>query len=135
MPIADEDLRTMPMKSTNSNCTETTGEDARNAFTLIELLVVIAIIAILAAMLLPALAKSKQQAMATQCINNQRQLSVGAVAMYPTDNRGYLVGNGDEGTQPSMPISPSFRSGVRAGKMKCCCPAMSLSWRDWFTRT
>jgi len=58
-------------------------------FTLIELLVVIAIISILAALLLPSLNKAKNAAKRINCLGNQRQIGIGAMA-YADSYNGYL---------------------------------------------
>jgi prepilin-type N-terminal cleavage/methylation domain-containing protein/prepilin-type processing-associated H-X9-DG protein len=73
--------------------------DTEQAFTLIELLVVIAIIAILAALLLPALARSKDQAKRTCCKSNERQQIV-ALVIYAGENNNSLPDNQDLAVMP-----------------------------------
>jgi prepilin-type N-terminal cleavage/methylation domain-containing protein/prepilin-type processing-associated H-X9-DG protein len=71
-----------------------------NGFTLLELLVVIAIIGILAALLLPALHRTKQQAEGIRCLGNLKQFSL-AWNLYADDH--------DERIPPNMGmIGPSF---------------------------
>ncbi len=59
---------------------------SRRAFTLIEILVVVAIIALLVAILLPALARAREQSRATVCKSNMRQLATAHVT-YATEYR------------------------------------------------
>jgi prepilin-type N-terminal cleavage/methylation domain-containing protein/prepilin-type processing-associated H-X9-DG protein len=81
------------------NCTRGTQQPV--GFTLVELLVVIAVIAILAALLLPALSRAKDQARTIECLNNLKQLHV-AWHMYAGDH-GRLPRNWDHSGGPAPP--------------------------------
>jgi prepilin-type N-terminal cleavage/methylation domain-containing protein len=80
----------------------------RRAFTLIELLVVIAIIGILAALLLPVVSKSKNQAGKATDLNNLKQIMV-ATHLYASDNGDMLPSanwDSGDGTLPGWLYTP-----------------------------
>jgi prepilin-type processing-associated H-X9-DG protein len=82
-------------------------EPARRAgFTLIELFVVLTTMAVLAAVLLPALAGTKPNTQAFQCLNNQRQIML-AWQMYAADN-GDLLPPNDFYSGGSAPVQAWF---------------------------
>ena len=89
-------------------------------FTLIELLVVIAIIAILAALLLPAMAKAKQEAWQTQCLSNKKQMQV-AWRMYTEDFQDIMVPNAPLG------IANTYE-GLSPYQQAWCIPDIAESW-------
>ena len=75
-----------------------------SAFTLLELAVLIATLIVFAVTLLPALAKSRPNSLAFQCLNNNRQLCA-AWRMYADDNHDRIVYSSDDGTGSSNPLN------------------------------
>ena len=77
---------------------------AKRAFTLLELLVVIAVIGMLAALLLPALGRAKQEGKRTSCASNLRQVNL-AIRLYADDWSDSL---------PVLPATNPYPNGVGA---------------------
>ncbi|UCF44246.1 MAG: prepilin-type N-terminal cleavage/methylation domain-containing protein [Planctomycetota bacterium] len=87
----------------------------RKGFTLVELLVVIAIIALLMSILMPALARVRNQAKAVLCLSNLKQWGL-VFSMYTEDNNGrFMSGTGGECWDGGMgywwmtPLKPYYR--------------------------
>jgi prepilin-type processing-associated H-X9-DG protein len=111
------------MNTTRPFALKKAGEDG---FTLTDLLVVIVTVAILSVLLLPALAGTKPNSQAFQCLENLRQLTLGW-QMYASDNNGKLASNGSLQSHPPLdiPTSPGYAPG---GNWAQWCPG----WANFF---
>ena len=89
-------------------------------FTLIELLVVIAIIGLLAAMVMPALAKSRSKARQTQSKNILKQIG--------TDIASYLADQAGAMGQPILPAADNSDTGAFAEILSVNCPFYNLPY-------
>ncbi|MGD0087359.1 MAG: type II secretion system protein [Verrucomicrobiota bacterium] len=106
------------MKATRRFGSQKNSLPGHGGFTVVELLAVMVMIAILAIVLLPALAGTKSDPRAFQCLNNQRQLILGW-QMYAADNNDLLPAN-------DYPYLTAYRGEP---------PTTQLQMRNWVVGT
>ncbi len=82
------------------------------AFTLIELLVVIAVIALLMGLLMPVLARAKEQARRAACLGNIRQFLVG-IQVYAGDHDEHLPSGKSDYRDPKDEHTPILSKAMR----------------------
>ena len=82
------------------------------AFTLIELLVVIAVIALLMGLLMPVLARAKEQARRAACLGNIRQFLVG-IQVYAGDHDEHLPSGKSDYRDPKDEHTPILSRAMR----------------------
>lgn len=109
----------------------------KTGFTLIELLVVLAGVAIMVAVLLPALAGTRQNSQVIGCLANQKRLLAGWI-MYARDNNDVLVPNRGLGGQSPVVVNPQTNPDLQpGGNFAQWCPGnvqnitIALSYDKW----
>jgi prepilin-type N-terminal cleavage/methylation domain-containing protein/prepilin-type processing-associated H-X9-DG protein len=96
----------------------------RFGFTLVELLVVIGIIAVMIGILLPTLARAREAARASKCLNNMRQITVAAIS-FAQEHQGWMVGRAGGG---NIPYNPAPGKCPFLGTVDVTSPGNWIAW-------
>jgi len=100
-------------------------------FTLVEMLTVTAVVAILAALLLPAVSRTRVRARAVQCLSNLRQLGLGLRMYAETDPLGRLPADPVEDNAPAWVYTLTPYLGSVEGVRLCPADAFREARRVW----